>query len=325
MAGINLIIKNTFLDIEDLEPGDCSRRSCSEPRQWKPFRDCTPSSDSTVASDADFSDGASVGETPERLLPTSLNPGAAEFRMPPVAVIRASAAEFIPEGMAVRSTEIRSSAPEFIPGGMAGRSSETRSSAAEFIPGGMAGRSSEIRSSAPEFIPEGIAGRSLPAIRLNPEARTFEPIPQAGASLMGEISTVIAAAASELSGSPYIMSVKVNEGERLGCVTTIFADLKISAGPAGASEALDQAKAALLNAASRSQITYVLGYDTQPFEDMLVNDGSGFKATIGSVHATLQDRICWDTYQRGFCPRRSSCRWCHPLDSDLAPIQIIVK
>jgi len=176
-------------------------------------------------------------------------------------------------------------------------------------------------SPAPAMKPSNNIGSSM--IRLNPEAPAFEPTPsaQGGTSLPTEIHTVISAAKQALLGSPSVVDVKVAEGS-LGQTTTVVAEVHSTLGPFGSHEILQLAKAALLGAAARSQITYVLGYFEAPFQDMC---DSGFRAVIGSIPTNMQDSICWDTYQRGFCPRRSLCRWCHPLETDLAPLHVILK
>lgn len=160
-------------------------------------------------------------------------------------------------------------------------------------------------------------------IRLNPEARAFEPMPVAHVSngLPAEISTVINAAKLALSASPHVTNVKVTEGA-LGQASTIVAEIN-DAGPYGVRETLSSAKAALLGAAARSQITYVLGWNAMPFQDM--TEEHGFKGVIGSVPIAMQDTICWDTYQKGYCPRRTLCRWCHPLEIDLAPLRVYLR
>lgn len=168
--------------------------------------------------------------------------------------------------------------------------------------------------------PEAPGARAAPGTpsRLNPEARAFQPAPP---QLPPEISSVVAASRAALLRSPHVTGVKVAEAP-LGQATTVVADVRSTAGPAAGREALATAKAALLGAAARSQMTYCLGYTAVPFQDLC---DSGFKGVIGSVPPSMQDSVCWDTYQKGFCPRRSLCRWYHPMESDLAPIRVILR
>jgi len=163
--------------------------------------------------------------------------------------------------------------------------------------------------------------------RLNPEARVFEPTPvqqqqQIGGGLPAEIWAVINSAKLALTASPHVASVKVTEGA-LGQTTTIVTEVHSNMGQYGARETLNVVKAALLGAAARSQMTYILGWGAVPFQDM--PGDAGFKGMIGSVPMTMQDSICWDTYQKGYCPRRALCRWCHPLETDLAPLRVILE
>lgn len=283
---LNIIIKNTFLDVDESDgsgsPCGSARRSSSVPCTFR-FRPgysfdndtcqtcqrpgSTRSLASTAASEEDLSDiqAAPFNDAETQDLPQKkasfLNPEAAEFQMPP----------------------------------------------------------SPYEVQVPQMKPTTPSG-----IRLNPEARAFEPMPMAqmGTGLPAEISTVINSAKHALMASPYVTNVKVTEGT-LGQTTTIAAEIRGNMGQYGARETLSSAKAALLGAAARSQMTYVLGWGAVPFQDM--PGDMGFKGMIGSVPMTMQDTICWDTYQKGYCPRRTLCRWCHPLETDLSTLRVILK
>lgn len=286
---LNIIIKNTFLDVEESDGSGSAcgstRRSSSVPRTWKPgfsldksFSDATPSIGSTAASDGELSDGQPAplrdveGQdvvsapptppTPPMPKKAGLNPEAAEFQMPPAAEM--------------------------------------------------------LAAWPPTF-------NGISMIRLNPEARVFEPMPtpmaRADHTLPPEISIVVSAAKQALLGGQHVLDAQVTEGA-LGQTTTITAEVDDKLGPNDSHEILGLAKAALLEAAANSQMTYVLGYGTVPFQD--VTD-SGFKAAIGSIPPSMQGSICWDTYQKGYCPRRALCRWCHPTETDLAQIRVLLK
>lgn len=78
----------------------------------------------------------------------------------------------------------------------------------------------------------------------------------------------------------------------------------------------------LLEAAGQSQCTYIVGYTTDPWNDM---GDKGFSARVGCIPCDQEDTVCWDTYQKGFCYRLSSCRWCHPKPSDLVTVEVVLE
>jgi hypothetical protein len=154
--------------------------------------------------------------------------------------------------------------------------------------------------------------------KLNTKARTFEPI----AVISQDAKLVITAAHASLAASPKILNVDVFEGA-LGSTTTIVGSIKKgSLGKRAAQQCLGIVQTALLDAAKHSEDTYVIGYNATPFMQL---GWSGFSAQLGSVPATQADATCWDTYQRGYCPRRSTCRWCHPQDKEVIKLVVMLQ
>jgi len=81
-------------------------------------------------------------------------------------------------------------------------------------------------------------------------------------------------------------------------------------------------KAALLDAAFSSDSVYVLGYEATPFE----NDacGQGFVATLAIAPSSWEESTaCWETYQKGVCPRGPTCSWLHPGKNGIQPIRVV--
>lgn len=159
------------------------------------------------------------------------------------------------------------------------------------------------------------------ATKLSSKARLFEPVQCA--SLPAEICSVLATAHASLCASPDIFNVRMSEGV-LGATTTIVGSYtKGSLKVMQLLHTLSMMQMALLEAAAESTNTYILGYEQKPFMAM-GNDGFSFK--IGSVPALQDEVTCWDTYQKGFCPRAATCRWCHPnFDSDFAKVVVMLN
>jgi hypothetical protein len=106
----------------------------------------------------------------------------------------------------------------------------------------------------------------------------------------------------------------------MGGATGIVAAIK--GGPGQARDAREVAKAALLETAARSDSVYVMGYLAQPFRDY---GETGFKCWVGNLEHAKSDCACWDTFQKGFCPRRATCRWYHLGAPDLMRVIVQVQ
>lgn len=152
--------------------------------------------------------------------------------------------------------------------------------------------------------------------RLSSAASSFTP----ASSAQGECDTIVGAAKLALLNCPNVATVKVDDC-KMGALTTIVAETR-GADAAETKKVLDLTKTALLQAAANSSNAYVLGYTTTPFKDLL---GCGFKATLGIVRPEASDCVCWDTYQKGFCPRRATCRWVHPEGDELLMLRVVLK
>lgn len=133
-----------------------------------------------------------------------------------------------------------------------------------------------------------------------------------------EVTAMMAHAVEVLSSIEGVIDVQVNDGGMGG--TTMILTSCDSRGDANviASRVQD----ALLSSAEQSNSTYVLGYDAKPFNKL---DSLSFSTTIACVPAAHQDTACWDTYSQGFCPRRATCRWCHPSETDMMRIIVMTK
>jgi hypothetical protein len=298
-----IVIKNTFLDVDDFYGTGLSascKRSASVPRTWKP--DWTnpatsPGTASTAASEsdinpADLSDGdifeARAGGSPNggRKLWTPY------WEEPPSS----------PSG----NTDGGSSTPGHLVRSITAPAKVQSSSAAE---GDMT------------CIP---CGLEVSPHRLNPEARAFKPT----ILWPGEVGMLVASAKQAMLGSSCVTDVQVNEAP-VGAVTTIVAKVKDSArtspsqwtaGPVRLTIGL--AKKSLLAASRMSKDTYVLGYAESPFTDVSETE---FTARLVALPPSIASMACWDTFQKGFCPRHGKCSWQHPQEHDVVTLRVVLK
>jgi len=135
----------------------------------------------------------------------------------------------------------------------------------------------------------------------------------------GEVMGVIANAVEVLSKDADISSVRVHDGGMGG--TTMIVGKSSSLNP-DALLVFSLVKDALLRSAEKSENTYILGYGTQPFNNL---DPLSFSANIACMPKTHQDTACWDTYENGSCPRCATCRWDHPSDIDQIRVIVMIQ
>merc|ERR1712196_235560 len=85
-------------------------------------------------------------------------------------------------------------------------------------------------------------------------------------------------------------------------------------------EVLQLAKGALEAVTAQLQTVALLSARVQK-EDA----GYSLRSSIAYAPKEAEDRMCWDLFQKGCCPRRHQCRWYHPESSDIGKIKISVK
>mmetsp|Transcript_89446 Transcript_89446/g.154837 ORF Transcript_89446/g.154837 Transcript_89446/m.154837 type:complete len:291 (-) Transcript_89446:104-976(-) len=287
---MTLFVKNTFFDVE--EPGEKvqTRRSSSAPPKWKPFDTCD-----TLLSDvstADSDDEVSI------VTPGSLGDGDGHDSddSSPHSECAHEGSECAIEGnesvVSVTPAPTCGEAPPRV----------------------------KLTLCLDDTVTSTIGtppGRAK--TKLSSKARAFAPV----AAVDPELSYLVETMRETLHSSPDVLSVTVSDGI-MGGSATVLAEVRSSCSCLGAAtifQMLCMLKATLLNAAAESETAYVLGYGAEPFQDL----HCGFQATVGCVSPLQEHSVCWDTYEQGFCPRRNTCRWCHPLPSDLMQVVVMLK
>lgn len=151
--------------------------------------------------------------------------------------------------------------------------------------------------------------------KLKPCARPFKSMLKQPPTT--EVMTVVASAVEVLSKCDGILGVQVHDGGMGG--TTMIVGKSAHANPE-AEPVFSKVKDALLHSAEQSENTYILGYGAQPFNNL---DNMSFSANIASV--PNDDTACWETYEKGFCPRCATCRWDHPSDIDQVRVIVMIQ
>lgn len=287
---IELTIKNTFLDVPTLCVME-SRRSSSLPRSWKPetFEVMEPATKAPAPRWSDCCEASDVASTMD------------------------SECDLITE---YEYEYERSPANHESPssGVSSGDCNELPSSGIS---------SNESDGTTSEHEDEKVAGPftlclddSLTRLtKLSSKARLFEP------SMPRDMQNVLYMIQACLSNYRKIFNVQVTDGKLGGTTTIIATYARRSLRSHEMGKILEYVKRTFLDAASKSESTYVMGYSTKPF---IAIGKTGFSAKLGSVTAAQRDTTCWDTYRKGFCPRKSICRWCHPVENDVMNVVVML-
>jgi hypothetical protein len=151
-------------------------------------------------------------------------------------------------------------------------------------------------------------------VKLDAKAQPFKP----SCSKPSEVQVVMGSVKEAVMPISGVAGVDVSMGPA-GTLATISIQLESTASK---SKVLQTSKSALLEAAASSESTYVMGYEAQPFQDDI--GGSSFTAVLASCPPAWECSACWDTYTKGICPRPRACKWQHPGRNELQPIRIIL-
>jgi hypothetical protein len=115
--------------------------------------------------------------------------------------------------------------------------------------------------------------------------------------------------------------VKVEPGIQGTSPTVILAELQN--GPRCSSRCYDVvhiARRALEEASSRMESVCLLSKRVQKDEK-----GYSMRSSLACIPTEVEGRICWDLYHKGHCPRKRSCQWYHPQESDMYRVKITVR
>lgn len=117
-----------------------------------------------------------------------------------------------------------------------------------------------------------------------------------------------------------VESVEVRKPSVEGSLATVA--IKIDATISTTAQVKDAAQTMLLEAATNSQSTYVLGYEAEPFKDL---NESTFVVMLAALPPAWNRTACWDTYSMGACPRGKSCKWQHPGKREMQPVRVTLS
>jgi hypothetical protein len=165
-----------------------------------------------------------------------------------------------------------------------------------------------------------LAERSFYALgnqtKLTSQAPAFQPV-----LADTRMDAVVKAISLVLASSGQTNSIKVENGVRGESSTVITAELQ--AGPNANKRCYDVMQCAKQ---SLDAITTRLGTVSLLSARVQKEDrGYSLRSSIACLPETQGDRMCWDMFKKGYCPRRSQCRWYHPEGSDIGKFKISIK
>jgi len=159
----------------------------------------------------------------------------------------------------------------------------------------------------------------LPRTCLKRDAPAFQPVPADSRT-----DAVVNAAYLALVSCGQLKRVTMENGIQGQSPTLLCAQLKGSPHAANASarcyDAMQLVKQSLEAITSQLPTVSLLSARVQK-EDF----GYSLRASIACLPEGAEGSMCWDMFQKGYCGRRSQCRWYHPQDSDVSKLKVTIR
>lgn len=170
---------------------------------------------------------------------------------------------------------------------------------------------------APLFIPQGIVDDCAPCFYY---------------AALSEFDDMLSHWQNLMTCNPNVLGIQRDDHTRDNFASSTQLSLQVDAalGSLHKREVLSLAQRLLLAASATSQRVYVLGYAASPFESMHKDskghfEEEGFHAALSVVPDDQINTVCWDTYQKGFCPRPATCCWSHPKECNSMEIRVVLE
>lgn len=173
-------------------------------------------------------------------------------------------------------------------------------------------------------VPENLAEPAQSSrTRLQSSAASFQPglVQRANAPVEARMDTVINAACLALSSCGQVVNVNLQRDPAGAAPVMIAAEL--NDGPAAAArcyEVMHLTKQSLEAIAKHLPTIALMSARIQKDES-----GYSLRSNIACLPEGTEDRMCWDLFTHGHCPRRSQCRWYHPVGDDIHRIRVCVR
>lgn len=151
---------------------------------------------------------------------------------------------------------------------------------------------------------------------LKSEAPAFQPAPADE-----RMDAVANAAFLVLLSCGQLHSIKIEKGTRGQSATLISAEMQ--QGPRASARCYDImhiVKQSLEAITARLPTVALVSARVQK-EDC----GYSLRSAIACLPDGVEDRVCWDLFRKGYCPRHKQCPWYHPRSTDMHRIKVNIK
>lgn len=154
--------------------------------------------------------------------------------------------------------------------------------------------------------------------KLKVGAPAFQPAPKDT-----RLDAIISCLQLVLTSCGQIRDIKIERG--LVGASPVLISAELQRGPCASSrsyEVVHLAKQSLDAIAERLPSVTLLSARVQKDKDEC---GYSLRSSMACLPEQSQGCMCWDMFRKGNCPRRGTCRWYHPQDSDLARIKVSIR
>jgi len=155
--------------------------------------------------------------------------------------------------------------------------------------------------------------------RLTSAAPSFQPAVNNGNDM--QMDVVTSCIQASLASSGQTRHIKVEKGINGTSSTGISAELYHGLDASVPSyEVIQLVKRSLNSIVSQSATIALLSSRIQKEQW-----GYSLRSSIACVPDHAQDKMCWDLFTKGHCPRHSTCRWYHPQDADIRKLKVSIR
>jgi len=134
------------------------------------------------------------------------------------------------------------------------------------------------------------------------------------------LDAVVMAAYYALLSSGQTHKIKIDQGAQGSSSTLIVAELQ-NAHRSRCYDVVHAARRALEDVTSHSKSVALLSKRVQKDD----RGGYSLRSSVACIPEDMVDNVCWDMFQKGHCPRRMTCKWYHPQESDIFKVKIVVR
>jgi len=131
------------------------------------------------------------------------------------------------------------------------------------------------------------------------------------------VEAVIDAIQGELKSCSQVCNISIQKHTNR---KSILISAKLQPGPLSAHEVVDRTRQALSAVTTRLRTVSLLSARVQ-------RDDTSYslRTSLVCIPEGGEDSVCWDLFNKGYCPRRGQCQWYHPQVSDTVRMKVSIR